>query len=207
MRSSLALVLALAGCAELPAEEFSSRALAASSAQFTIPEARVIEARYRRLVGTPEGRDYTERALRRRESLRFVEAAVAARGLPSQLEAVAFVESGFRNVPPDPEVYPAAGVWQFIPQTARTYGLRVDETVDERMDPEKSTEAALDLLGDLHERLGSWPAAIAAYNVGEPHLRRVMEAEGTDDVWQLIEREALPTYAADVMAAAAVLED
>ncbi|TNE87846.1 MAG: hypothetical protein EP330_16225 [Deltaproteobacteria bacterium] len=203
---SLILVLALTACgASEPG--FAERAASASSAAFTVPQSPVVEARYEVLATSERGRRFADHAFMQREEVRFIEGVIAARGLPPQLEAVAFVESGFDNVPARPEEYPAAGVWQFIPSTARAYGLRVDGEVDERMDPEKSTAAALDLLTDLHASFGDWPAAIAAYNVGEKHLRAVMAEQGTTDVWLLIERGALPTYAADVMAAAAMLED
>jgi len=131
---------------------------------------------------------------------------IAARGLPLGLTAVVMVESGFRNIPARPPEYPGGGLWQFIPATGRAYGLRIDDEVDERLDPEKSTEAALDLLTDLHGQFGDWGLAFAAYNVGPRAVRTAMSENETDDYLVLIERGALPRYAADVMATAGSLE-
>lgn len=203
----LLLLVALIACAPAPAgqSDFSERAVQASSADFRVAQHEAVRSRYLRLTTTEEGRGYLERSLVNREDYPELKAAIAARGLPAQLEAVAFVESGFSNIPDRPPERPAAGLWQFIPKTARTYGLVVDDQVDERLDRDKSTQAALSLLVDLHASFGDWGAAFAAYNVGERRVREVMEEQGTQDVWVLIERGALPTYAADVMAASLVL--
>ena len=80
----------------------------------------------------------------------------------------------------------ARGIWQLVADTARRYGLRVDEEVDERNDPEKATDAALSYLSYLYNRFGSWYLAAAAYNTGENRVGRLMtetfgRETGTDE--------------------------
>lgn len=139
----------------------------------------------------------------------LVEDALADAGLPPELAAVAFVESGFANVlNHTPGLAPGAaggGVWQFIPSSAHHWGLQVDGAVDERLDPELATEAAVAYLEALHERHGDWVLAIAAYNAGSGAVEAAIRAGGTHDAWELMRRGHLNDYAARVMAAAYVL--
>ena len=76
-------------------------------------------------------------------------------------------------------------MWQFMAPTARRYGLRVDQWVDERLDPEKSTVAAAAYLRDLYALFGSWPLAQAAYNAGEVKVARAIRVTGSNDFWTL----------------------
>ena len=105
------------------------------------------------------------------------------KGMPEDLMYLAMIESGFN--PEARSLAEASGIWQLIPDTARRYGLKVDETVDERSDPEKSTDAALSYLSYLYNRFGSWYLAAAAYNTGENRVARIMtevtgKESGTD---------------------------
>jgi membrane-bound lytic murein transglycosylase D len=97
------------------------------------------------------------------------------RGMPQDLLYLAMIESGF-----NPAAYShaqAAGMWQFIAETGQRYGLEIDRAVDERRDPYRATDAALDYLQDLHDRFGSWYLAAASYNTGENRVGRAMRAE------------------------------
>lgn len=114
--------------------------------------------------------------------------SLAAEGMPTALLWVAAAESAF-----DPRAESsagAAGLWQFMPDTARSFGLRVDTWVDERRDPEHSTRAAVRYLRDLHARLGSWELAFAAYNMGYTNLLRSIRKYNTNDFDTLATLEA-----------------
>ena len=115
----------------------------------------------------------------------------ASMGLPAELSALPHVESSF-----DPTAYSkagAAGLWQFMRSTGRRY-MRIDSTVDERMDPYRSTVAAAQLLKFNYDLLGTWPLALTAYNHGASGMRRAKEQQGTDDIVTIIRRHQSRTF-------------
>ncbi len=99
--------------------------------------------------------------------------------LPEELAYVFLLESGANPEARSPAN--ALGMWQFMPATARSYGLRVDSYVDERLDPSKSTNAALLYLKDLYGMFGCWRLALSAYNSGENKLNRVLCKEDANE--------------------------
>ena len=113
-------------------------------------------------------------------------------GLPRDLLYLSLIESGHNPAIRSP--VGAAGLWQFMPDTGRMYGLRVDKSVDERLDPELATEAAAKFLGDLYRRFGSWELAMAAYNMGHAGLLRSVRQFNTNNFWQLTQLEAALPY-------------
>ncbi len=115
-------------------------------------------------------------------------AELAKSGLPTDLVWLSLIESGH-----NPTIYSsagAAGLWQFIPDSGRMYGLTVDRWVDERLDPERSTQAAIRYLSDLRTRFGNWELAMAAYNMGHGGLSRAIRKYNTNDFWELSRYEA-----------------
>lgn len=103
----------------------------------------------------------------------------AAKGLPPELAALPHVESSF-NAAAYSKVG-AAGLWQFMRSTGRLY-MRIDDEVDERLDPFRATEAAAQLLSYNYRLLGSWPLALTAYNHGAAGMRRARDTMGTSDI-------------------------
>jgi peptidoglycan lytic transglycosylase D len=172
----------------------------------TAPVNDVVLAEVNRWVATPKERAFLREARRRLAEQRvMVDAALARHDVPSALAAVAIVESGFMNLGPK-EGFQGAGVWQFIPETARHFGLHVDAARDERLDVERQTEAAARYLATLHKRFDDWPLALAGYNEGGRKVQSVIDQARTRDAWALMRSGHLGRYAATVVAAALVLE-
>jgi membrane-bound lytic murein transglycosylase D len=122
--------------------------------------------------------------------------ALHERGMPQDVEALVFIESGYSPTAVSSEG--ATGMWQFMAGTARAYGLAVDTDYDERRGVEKSTEAATRYLSDLYERFGSWELAFAAYDMGYGRLTQRIQELSTNDYWTLsLVRGALPDEALD----------
>lgn len=111
-------------------------------------------------------------------------------GVPVAFLKIARVESNWKPFALSPKG--AFGIWQFMPATARRYGLQVDGVRDERADVSKSTRAAARYLRDLHIRFGDWALAVAAYNTGEDAVQRAMERGESRDFWNLSGRKLLP---------------
>ncbi len=110
---------------------------------------------------------------------RHVQDTLRRAGVPGELSALPHVESSF-----NPRAYSkvgAAGMWQFMRSTGGRW-LHIDNVVDERLDPYKSTVAAAQLLSGNYASLGTWPLALTAYNHGATGMRRAKEQLGTDDI-------------------------
>lgn len=129
------------------------------------------------------------------------------KSLPEDLVWLSMIESAFDPVAHSPSG--AAGLWQFMPETGKLYGLTTDRWIDLRCSAELATVAASDLLADLHRRFGSWELALAAYNMGNAGLSSVIRRYNTNDFWSLARTEgAIPwetaLYVPKILAASVV---
>lgn len=112
------------------------------------------------------------------------EQAMERNGVPEELKYLAIIESALN--PRAVSRAGASGSWQFMYQTAKMYDLKIDQTVDERFDPEKASDAAARYLKSLYDNFGDWILAIAAYNCGPGNVNRaIRRAQGKTDFWQI----------------------
>lgn len=177
-----------------------------STAAFEVPAHPVVDSARGRLDQSMAG-FLSEGLQRYPQWAPMVHAELDAWGLPPELAAVPLIESGYQNLgsyTPGSSAAPGVpgkGLWMFIPSTARTYGLQVNETQDQRLDAVLETRAAAALLSDLYQDFGDWGLALAGYNQGATHVRNAMEVQQTEDWGTLVERGALNNYSALVFAA------
>jgi LysM repeat protein len=100
----------------------------------------------------------------------------------------------------------AAGLWQFIPSTAKLWGLHVDKQIDERFHVEKSTRASIRMLKSLREELGSWSLAAAAYNNGQANIAKVVREQKTNDYFELFLNKETRNYIFHIAVLKEILE-
>ncbi|MDV7395769.1 lytic transglycosylase domain-containing protein, partial [Arthrospira platensis SPKY1] len=125
-------------------------------------------------------------------------------GMPDDLKYLAVAESGLRQVTSSAD---ARGIWQFMKETAKEYGLEVNDEVDERYHLEKSTRAACAHFRSLKGRFGSWTLAAAAYNMGAAALAKAMEDQRATTFFDLNINEETSRYIFRVVAMKEVLSD
>ncbi|HTI59676.1 lytic transglycosylase domain-containing protein [Mucilaginibacter sp.] len=121
------------------------------------------------------------------------EKAFRETGIPDEIKYLSVVES--RLNPNAVSRVGATGPWQFMNNTARIYGLTMDDYVDERKDPVQSSYAAAAYLKDAYQQFGDWLLAIASYNCGKSNVIRAIEEAGSNDFWAI--RQYLPAETRD----------
>ncbi len=134
-----------------------------------------------------------------------IEKDLKARGMPEDLKYLAVAESDLRTYAFSPAG--AGGPWQFIRPTAMHYGLRQGGFFDDRLSFDRATDAALDYLGDLHNRFGSWTLAMAAYNCGEARIDKEMERQGEDSYFRMNLPLETERYVHRILAIKTILSD
>lgn len=159
----------------------------------------------------PRGRSLLTKWLRRSGRYRdHIRKVFKKKGLPEDLTWLAMIESGFDATARSP--VGALGLWQFMPDTGKIYGLSHDRWSDQRMSLVASTEAAADFLADLYRRFGSWDLAMAGYNMGYGGVLAAVRRYNTNDYWALAKLEgSLPwettLYVPKILAAAIVAKN
>ena len=128
-------------------------------------------------------------------------------GIPNEIAAVVLVESGGQPTAFSPKG--ARGIWQFMPDTARRFGLTINSETDDRLDVPKSTRAAARYLRSLYVQFDNWSLALAAYNAGEMGVRNAVLRNGSKDFALLSSKRLIPAetreYVPAVMAASHLL--
>lgn len=158
-----------------------------------------VQKRFEFYTENPLGRETFQQMLFRCGAYKdAIQSSLIRRGLPKDLIAVAYAESGCYPLAKSP--MGAEGLWQFIPDAARAYHLRIIEgVVDERHSPQKATEAAIQYFSDMYAKFGEWDLVFSAYNMGPFGLAaRLAQVEG-DKVgfWELVDAEMIPGETAD----------
>lgn len=155
---------------------------------------------------TVRDRGYTREMLRRKEVyFPIFERYLKEYGLPQELKYLPIIEAGLN--PKATSGPQAVGLWQFMAPTARERGLKIDWYIDERMDPEKSTEAACQYIKWLYGVFKDWKLTLAAYNSGIGNVKRAIRRAGyKNDFWKVYRylpretRSYVPQFAAIVYA-------
>ena len=155
---------------------------------------------------TIRNREYTRLMLRRKDLyFPLFEGYLAKYNLPDELKYLSIIESGLN--PRAVSRASAVGLWQFMSFTGRYFGLNNDWYIDDRMDPEKSTDAACRYMKQLHNMFGNWELALAAYNSGPGTVKRAIRRSGYKrtfwEIYKYLPRETrsyVPQYVAIIYA-------
>ena len=133
-----------------------------------------------------------------------IEPILKAYGIPDDFKYLPLVESGLKE---GTSPKGAAGLWQFMPGTARTYGLKVGHGVDERKNVRKSTIAACKYIKELYAEFNSWTLAAAAYNNGSIKLARAINKQGEDNYFRMHLNRETGSYVYNLIAMKAVIDN
>jgi len=133
----------------------------------------------------------------------IIEPILKQNGIPDDFKYLALVESNFNT-----RAYSsarAAGFWQFIPETARQYGLEVSDGIDERYHIEKSTAAACRYLKDAYNRFGDWPTVAASYNAGMQRISNEQAMQQTGSFFDMLVFDETSRYVFRILAIKEIL--
>jgi membrane-bound lytic murein transglycosylase D len=171
-----------------------------------LPKGRLIAWKMKKYLGAHHYRKIQTTKLHRKAAQWFpiIVPILRAYGIPEDFKYMPLVESGLAE---GTSPRGAAGYWQFMPGTARNYGLKVNGAVDERKNIRKSTIAACKYLKELHGIFNSWTLAAAAYNVGEVNLLRQMAKQGQRNYYKLRLNGETASYVYKIIAMKEIIEN
>ncbi len=134
----------------------------------------------------------------------IIEPILAKYGIPEDFKYMPLVESGLKaGISPKG----AAGFWQFMPQTARDFGLRVNSDIDDRKNIHKSTVAAAKYIKSLYREFNSWTLAAAAYNIGEGRLKRQINLQNQDNYFKMKLNRETASYVYKLISMKEIIEN
>jgi len=133
-----------------------------------------------------------------------IEPILAAYGIPEDFKYIPLVESGLQG---GTSPKGASGFWQFMPGTARTYGLKVNSKVDERRNLRKSTIAAAKYIKELYGIFDSWTLVAAAYNVGDNHMKKQIDRQNQDNYFKMRLNRETGGYVYKLISMKEIVED
>jgi hypothetical protein len=188
----------------------AEKLLRSTSSEIPIEINDLVLKQLNRYAGTPEGRLFFKESLKRMQNYQaMINMKLSINKLPLELMAIPIVESGYQKLLQDPNHKNwGAGLWMFIASTARVYGLRVDEDIDERLNTELLTDAAIKYFQSNYSLFSDWKLSIMAYNIGESNLLKAMKELNTHDAWVIARngRENDKDYLARVIAAIIIMK-
>jgi membrane-bound lytic murein transglycosylase D len=182
----------------------------AQSNEFPIVVNDLVLKQLNRYIGTPEGREFMKLSLQRMENYRKpIQEKLNEYNVPAEFMAIPIVESGYQNLEQKDHKGWGAGLWMFIGSTARNFGLRVDSQVDERLNTELLTDAAMRLLKADYLQFKDWQLSLLAYNMGESKVLESIKKTGSRDAWKIVREgfENDKNYLPKIMAAIIIMKN
>jgi len=133
-----------------------------------------------------------------------IDRALDSAGIPRDFKYLMVAESGLKNVKSPAN---ANGFWQFIPGTGMRYGLRVDDVIDERLDPERATGAAIRFFQKMRAELPNWTLVAAGFNMGDDGIKLALDFQHQNSYWNLFLNEETMRYVLRIAAMKELLEN
>ena len=176
--------------------------------EFPIVKNDQVSKQLKLYLGKASGRRHMKTCLKRMKAYKpLIAKKIKKHGLPQELLAIPVVESCYENI--HSKQGWGSGLWMFIKSTAKSYGLKVNDKTDQRLNVNLSTEAALKYLKANYKIFKDWPLALLAYNVGENRVKKAIKKTGSRNAWVLIRKGCYgdKDYLNKIMAVAIIMKN